>query len=381
MKITSGKLFRIFILQGAFVCIMILITSCHAGRYFLWNFPDLNDHKKFPSSPVMAGTEKMNFFRGETFPFVIPEDYAGADFAGLEEFLEKTGTVSYLVVVKDTIVFEKYFQGYQHESIIPSFSVAKVFVSALTGIAIQEGKIRGTGDRITDYLTCFKDSRMAEVTLEDLLNMRSGIDFSEHYSTPFADVPRYYYGRQLQKYIRHLKIISPPGFSYNYVSVNTLLLSLAIEKATGLGLSGYLESRIWQPLGMESNASWSLDSKKSGTVKSFCCLNAISMDFARFGSLYLNNGKWNNRQIIPEDWVKKSTSIINNSKDSQGYPYTYHWRVDDNKGYFAKGILGQYIMVFPARQAVVVRMGKKTGGIDWYDFSLKLLDQTDPSGL
>lgn len=357
--------------------IFTLLTSCHSIRYFWWNFPDLKDYKKFPAAPVETGAEKSIFPAKNTVDFSLPVNYADVKNRDFEAFLEKHGTVAYIVLVGDTLVYEQYFHGYKHESIIPSFSVSKVFVSALAGIAIDEKKIGSVHDRITDYLGFFEEKGMDEVTIEDLLNMRSGIAFSERYSSPFADVPKYYYGRYLKKYVSRLRLKSTPEQAYDYISVNTLILGLVIEKATGQDLSSYLESRIWKPLGMESDASWSVDSRKSGTIKSFCCLNALAMDFMRFGKLYLQNGNWNGQQVIPGSWVERSISVMNDSRDSQGYPYTYHWRVDGSTGYFAKGILGQYIMIFPSKRAVVVRLGKKTGSIDWYRFTKDLLEQVN----
>ncbi|MCD4696875.1 MAG: beta-lactamase family protein, partial [Bacteroidales bacterium] len=214
-----------------------------------------------------------------------------------------------------------------------------------------------------------------KITIEDLLNMRSGIDFNESYSSPFADMAKYYYGTDLKKYITKLKIKKPPGQIYDYISVNTLLEGLIVERATNTKLNEYLERKIWVPLGMESDASWSIDSEKNQTFKAFCCINAIARDFAKFGRLYLNNGNWNGQQIVPKNWVIKSTSIMNDSRDSQAYPYTYHWRVLENGAFFAKGILGQYIFVYPEKDLVFVRLGKDYAGIDWADFFLKLSGQ------
>ena len=160
-----------------------------------------------------------------------------------------------------------------------------------------------------------------------------------------------------------------------YISVNTILLSLIIERATGTKLNKYLEQKIWQPLGMQFNASWSIDSEKHQTFKSNCCLNGQAVDFAKFGRLYLNKGNWEGDQVVPEKWVKKSISIINDSRESQGYPYTYQWRVLENGAFFAKGILGQYIFVFPEKNLIFVRIGKKYGKIDWADLFLELSEQ------
>ncbi|MBN3036227.1 MAG: serine hydrolase [Bacteroidales bacterium] len=357
------------------ICLSWMTMGCHVGRYFIWNFADLNDYRRFPSLPVHSSQDDRHDLTYKERAIQLPETYSG-QYEHLDIFLEKHSTVAFLVVQRDTLIYERYFTGYDQRSVIPSFSISKVFVSALTGIALNEGYIGDVHQPVTDYLTWLDSSQFGNVTLEHLLNMRSGIQFSESYISPFSEMAKYYYGRDLTKSLHRLKTGSDePGRSYEYVSVNTLLLGLVIEEAAGMKLSSYLETKIWKPLGMESDATWSVDSKPHNTIKSFCCLNAVPRDFARFGMLYLNDGNWAGRQIIPADWVKRSTSVMNDSRDDQGYPYTYSWRVMEQGAFFAKGILGQYIWVCPEKDLVMVRMGKKYSGTDWAMFCWELSRQ------
>jgi CubicO group peptidase (beta-lactamase class C family) len=308
----------------------------------------------------------------------VPLIYAGiADTFSFDKFLENHETVAFLIIRNDTILYENYFDSYADSAIIPSFSLSKSFVSALVGIAVGEGFIKNTNQPITDFIPELKqnDPRFEKITLEDLLNMRSGIRFDEGYSNPFADMAKYYYGLNLKNYVSQLKIESPPNEKYNYISVNVLLLGMAVENATGKKLSQYLQEKIWQPLGMEFDASWSVDSKKDNQIKAFCCINARTTDFAKFGRLYRNYGRHNGKQIIPENWVRKTMTVINDSRDSQNYSYTYNWRVKDDGAIFAKGVLGQYIYVFPQKNIIIVRLGKKTDGINWPYFMEKICEK------
>jgi CubicO group peptidase (beta-lactamase class C family) len=352
-----------------FTALLLAMMSCHVGRFFYYNFADIKDYKKFPALPVENGGETFYFDKTNqpVFP-ALPEDFqTKKKNYSFDQFLEKKKTVAFLIIRNDTILYERYFSGYADSSVIPSFSVSKSFTSALTGIAINEGYIENADQSITDFIPELleNDPAFEKIRLEDLLNMRSGIKFNEGYTNPFADIAKYYYGKNLKKYITKLKIEEPPDQSYNYISVNTLLLGMAVERATGRQINQYLSEKIWIPLGMEYDASWNVDSKKDNQVKMFCCINAHAYDFAKFGRLYLNKGNWNGRQIVPREWVEKSMTIINDSRDSQNYPYTYQWRVKEDGAIFAKGVLGQYIYVDPAKNVIMVRLGKKSKGVHW----------------
>lgn len=356
---------------------VILLPSCHVGRYFWWNLADIDDYNKFQKVEIDTGEKSFNFYKPrQNISLQIPEKYKSPKSTNFEGFLDQKKTVAFLIVRNDSLIFENYFNKFTDSTVIQSFSMSKSIVSALVGIAIDEGYIYSTSQSITFFLKELESKPgFNKITIEDLLNMRSGIKFSEGYANPFGDIAKYYYGTNLEKFVSNLKIAEEPDQNYNYIGVNTLLLSLIVERATNTKLNKYTEAKLWKPLGMEYDASWSVDSKKYQTIKSFCCLNARVRDFAKFGRLYLNKGNWNGEQIVPEKWVLRSTSIINDSKDSQGYAYTYQWRVLENGCFFAKGILGQYIFVNPAKNLVFVRMGKKYADVDWADFCLKLSEQ------
>jgi len=349
---------------------LVLLSSCHVARFFYYNFADMHDYKKFPSQKIDKPQTPFMFKEAiRQLDPDIPQEFNKNNYRTFDQFLSKEKTLSFLIIRNDSVLYENYFHHYDSASILPSFSVAKSFVSALVGIAISESKIKSVHDPITDYIPELKNNPGFEkITLEDLLNMRSGIKFYEGYNSPFADMAKYYYGLNLRKYILKLKVESPPGLKYNYQSVNTLLLSIALENATGKTLSVYLEEKIWKPLGMEFPASWSVDSRKHQTIKAFCCINARMRDFAKFGRLYLNKGNWNGVQIVPESWVKQSTSIVNDSRDADGYPYTYHWRVTEKGCFYAKGILGQFIFVDPQKHIIIVRTGTGYADVIWPKF-------------
>jgi hypothetical protein len=345
----------------------IYFTSCTAIRTIWWGHVDVNDYKKFPSLPVKHSSSPLLFNnKNEPLP---------GDSLSFDNFLEVNQTLCFIILRNDSILYEKYFKGYTKESVFPSFSIAKSFVSALTGIAIQEKFIHNLQQPVTDFIPEIKDTGFRNVTLENLLTMRSGIRFEEGYSSPFGEIAKFYYGKNLMQYTLGLKTETRPGITYNYQSANAQLMALVLERATGKKINEYLEEKIWKPAGMEYDATWSTDSKRDGNIKAFCCLNARGMDFARFGELFLHGGKNGPAQVIPEDWIKETFTIRNDSQDSEGIPYTYFWRVTEKGNVFAKGVLGQYIFICPRKKIVVVRFGEGAGTVTWTNYIERVVEK------
>lgn len=354
---------RILLIVG----LALTLSSCHVGRMIVYNVADANDYKKSPQLPLTKPATSFRFAENisatldtSLFPKNLIADDKITDFNSL---FSETKTTSFLIIRNDTILFEQYFLGCDQNSIFTSFSVAKSFISALVGIAVAEGKIKSVDDSITTYLTDFKNEGFGKITIKHLLNMESGIRFRESYLNPFAEIGRYYYGNNLRKYVTKLKVEKDPGLEYEYKSVNTLLLGMIVEKATGVPLEQYFQEKLWTPLGMEYDGSLNIDSKKDNMVKSFCGVNARCRDFAKFGRLYLKKGNWNGQQVIPESWV---TTTINPlvTKRASVY-YNYQWRIDNAGNYWALGLLGQYIFVNPSKNVIIVRTGKKDGSVNW----------------
>ncbi|MCB0635741.1 MAG: serine hydrolase [Lewinella sp.] len=383
--------------------LLLTLTSCHVGRFFLYNFADINDKHKFPSLPIDNDpTQVFQFVElppdsvDQRVPTMLEEDDRPVSF---EDFLVDHKTVALLIIKSDTIVYEQYFGRYEQATDHPSFSVAKSFVSALVGIAIAEGHIDSAGQSITEFLDYLPAEEFGPITIQHLLDMQSGIDFNEGYFNPFGDVAKHYYGRNMPRYLTQLKVGRPPGEVFDYVSVNTQLLAAILETATGESLHEYLTTRLWQPLGMEYPATWSVDSKRHQTEKAFCCLNARARDFAKFGRLYLHHGNWQGRQLVPEAWVERSTTFTepmnrfnytnhwwhvatsfpagDSTRVVNDLHYTYTWNETEYirqplPDYFAEGVLGQFIYVHPERDLIIVRLGRKYGDVNWPGFFHRL---------
>lgn len=362
------------ILQRLLLCICLLaFSSCQLGRFVWYNFSGITDYKIFPSRPLSASASPFSFakldrmkfdsitFRGKQIPF--------------NQFMTEQKTVAFMVIRNDTILFERYFSGYDSASIVASFSMAKSYVSALIGCAIQDGLIQNVNEPITNYIPEMKKNGFEKVTIKHLLQMTSGINFNESYYNPFGHAASFYYGKNLEKKTIKLKLKWEPGTQFEYTSGSTQILGLVLQRALKTeSITAYSERKLWKPMNMEFDASWSLD-QRNGMEKAFCCLNARARDFAKFGRLYLNNGNWNGVQLVPQNWVAQST-IADTTNGGVDY-YKYQWWLDDeNPNQFcAQGHLGQYIFIDKAKKVVIVRLGSGYGKAHWTRFSASIANQ------
>lgn len=278
--------------------------------------------------------------------------------------LIKNESVAFLVIRNDSICYEQYWDHYEPSSLSNSFSVAKSIVGILTGIASDEGLLR-LDDPVNMYIPEYRDGDNVKLTIRHLLSMSSGLDWDESYNSLFSRTTEAYYGTQLKKLAASLKVVKEPGKTWDYQSCNTLLLGMVLENATGKKLSDYAAEKLWTPIGSAHSAYWSLD-HADGMEKAYCCFYADARDFARIGQLMLDSGNWHGNQLVSSALVKELLTpgrLTNDSGVTVDY-YGLHWWLY-NKGdhplFYARGILGQYIIVIPDQRLVIVRLGKKRG--------------------
>jgi len=346
--------------------LLLMCSSCLVGRFAWYNFSNITDYRIFPSRPLPASSNPFRFIEAT---HTGPEKMKNINLAQLDSTLQNSPTVAFLIIRNDSLLFEKYYHRYEQNSTIASFSMAKSYTSALIGIAIAEGYIKNEQDKITDYIPELASKPgFGKVTIRHLLQMTSGIKSNESYYSPFGQAAKIYYGRRLRTYIAHLKMDYEPGTKFAYRSINTQLLGLILERATKKSVTAYLNEKLWQPIGAEYEASWSIDKKKNGLEKTFCCINAKARDFAKFGRLYLHKGNWNGTRLVPAAWVEASTQI-DTTQGSVWY-YQHQWWLTNRRqrNFLADGLHGQYIYVNPGKKLVIVRLGKQPGKINWRRF-------------
>ncbi|MBK8415098.1 MAG: serine hydrolase [Bacteroidetes bacterium] len=324
-----------------------------------YNYVNIDDLNLFHVRTVEAGKPQ---------PWNIATDYnKKALTPELRKALEQYRTVAFLVVQNDSIRYEEYWDNYDASSLSNSFSMAKSIISILIGIAHDEGKIKSLDQTACEYLPDFCSPENKVVTIRQLLMMSSGLNDDEGYASLTSPVTRSYYDTDLRKQMMELRVVTKPGVSFNYMSANTQLLGFILEKATGKSISEYASEKLWQPIGAEHDAKWSLD-HKDGTEKAYCCFYSNARDFARIGKLFLNKGMWNGKQVISEAYVNAAISPASISDgDAPNTIYGYQWWLTDYMGtpvFYARGILGQYIFVLPSKQLIFVRLGHERGEKD-----------------
>jgi CubicO group peptidase (beta-lactamase class C family) len=365
---------------GVYVWARLSTDESTIARAMIWRESDVGDQHRFPARLVPAGAHASALPRGAEADLALH-----GDRPELDQFLRDTDTLAFVVVHRDHLVRERYFDDATRESLQTSFSAAKSVASTLVGIAIDKGLIGSVDDRVTDYLPelAARDPRFRQITLRDLLTMSSGIHYREGagFPWPFGDDTYTYYGVNLRNVaLKRTRIEQPPGLAWQYNNYNPLLLGLVLERASGTSVSDFMATRLWQPLGAEADASWSLDSKRSGFEKMESGLNARPVDYARFGQLFLHDGHWNGRQIVSKNWVRTATRADTSTTDPAYYHgYRYFWWIDVERPgrFYAMGKYGQYIYVAPDTDTVIVRLGRSWGveNVTWLATFRDLADQ------
>ena len=266
------------------------------------------------------------------------------------------GTVAYVIIKNDSLIYEAYYDNYSENSKSNSFSMAKSYVCGLLGKAIMEGYIDNLEQPVGDFFPQYSEGLSSKVTVGDLASMASGSSWKENYYWPINITAKAYYGKELEETIFGVSTVKTPGQSFEYSSGDTQLLAMVIEKATGKKLYDYLSESLWIPLESENDALWQVDSEANDLVKAYCCIASNAKDFARLGKLYKDFGRWKGAQILDSAFVAKS--IKPRFKDSPQYGYGFWLKAQNDKSFFMmEGHLGQCVIVSPSDNLIVVRLG------------------------
>jgi CubicO group peptidase (beta-lactamase class C family) len=373
-RVALGALGLVALVLAVFGWALLSTDSSTVARAMIWMEADIGDQGRFPARAIPAGDAASPLPTAE-------ENRDVADVA--DELLAETETQAFVVVHAGRVVYERYFDDSDRGTLHTSFSVAKPVVSALVGIAIEEGSIGEVDDPVTDYVPELeeRDERFEAVTLRHLLTMSSGIRYEEGGGPwPSGDDTHTYYGVDLREVaLERSEVEGPPGRDWHYNNYNPLLLGLVIERATGMSVAEYTSSRLWGPMGAADDATWSLDSEDSGFEKMESGFNATARDYARFGLLFLDGGRSGGERVIPSDWVRASTTTW--SETDYANRFGYFWWVDGERptSFYGLGNYGQYVYVAPAADTVIVRTGADWGldNDGWLDAFREISDRLE----
>lgn len=269
-----------------------------------------------------------------------------------------------VTIIKDNkLVFQKYRDNYDNDSLFPINSATKTVTGTLIGIALKEGYIESIDVPFISYFPEYQDAIVDEeikkVTIEELLTMTSGLKWNISDMNKWVDSQNRTYnfdgvvGKDPIKYAFQLQVIDKPGEVFNYSTLNSQILSGIITKSTGMNAQEFADKYLFEPLSIKEN-KWHTDPQ--GNQLGGFELHMKTSDIAKIGQLYLNKGKWNDKQILPEEWVENATKAHNEGGFPHGEKYGLHcWitKIDKYEAFFAGGQGGQFIYVIPELDLVV----------------------------
>lgn len=276
----------------------------------------------------------------------------------LDSIHKKNKTVAFLIIKNDSIIKEDYFLGYDENSMTNSFSMSKSIISFLFLKSIEEGTIPSLNSRLTDYFPAFNERNGSNVTLSDLSTMSSGLVWEENYKDLMGITAQAYVTKDLNKLMMGSKFSGISGDKFKYLSGNTQLLAMAIEKSNNSTIQELTYRWLWNPMGAKNDAIWMIDSKEKNMTKAYCCLSSNAKDFAKVGLVYKNFGKINEQKLIDSSFISMSIKPRFNSNPIYGYGI---WiGKHNNIDFFSlRGHQGQYVIVIPKENIIIVRLGKR----------------------
>lgn len=318
-------------------------------------------------------------------PQALPESFQyGDNVVSTEEFLKRSDTTALVVLKNEDITHESYYLGTQEDDKRISWSVAKSFLSALVGIAVERGQIKNINDLVTDYVPLLKNSGYNKVTIKNVLQMSSGIKFDENYNDFFSDINRMgrvlALGGSFDKFAASLKNEKKQGKYLHYVSIDTHVLGMVLRSATGESIADNFKKNLWDKIHPESSTYYLTDDLGEPMVLGG--LNMRSRDFLKLGKLYRDGGRWNGEQIVPESWVKESTTpdsphLMPGKRDNSdmdlGYGYQWWLPVDADEEFMALGIYDQFIYINKKTNVVIV---KSSANIEFLDNNFESANET-----
>ena len=358
----------------------IAIGPVAAWRVLTHGTTTVWDHLEYPGRDLSPSPTPLRW-PPAVEPLQAPDVLVEGAALPLESLLVDRDALAFLVIDNGELVYEWYASGHSAGEPSMVFSVTKSIFSLLFGAAIDDGLIGSVDDPVTAYLPELDEAGFGSVALGDLLGMDSSVNYAEG-DNPFGTHVEFNYTDDLTSAILALRVREQPDTVFRYKSGDNALLGLVLDSVLGdESITGYLQDRLWNPLGAEAGGVWSTDDE-GGLERTWCCLAATARDLARFGELVLERGEWRGQRLLSTDWLRASFEPgfstgrwPSDYDESPVINYGYGWWLTED-AYVALGKGGQYLYIDPTRQVVVVRLGRADGGIGWIDVLSQVADAT-----
>jgi len=345
-------------------------------RVLRYRTPNANTYKIFPQSFVYKSDSAFHFIRAKNQKTDLDTLHVfdgNNQYVSLKNYI-KSGYINvFLVIRNDSVLYERYGNGYADSTLTTIFSGAKSIISIMIGKALEKGNIKNLNDKILNYIPELKvNSAYHNITIKNLLEMKSGLDFQDALGgitkAFFSDEAKYFYTHDMKAELLKVKLANKPGTVWKYKSIDPILLGWVLERATGQSVTQFFEENIWKQIGTEYNASFGLD-HKIGLANTASRFQVTATDLAKIGRLFLNKGKFNNKQIISENWVNQSVNIgTEKPASAKGWQKSAHhflWWIPqegEQGDYAAEGMLGQRLYIDTKTNTIIVQFANHGSG-------------------
>jgi CubicO group peptidase (beta-lactamase class C family) len=332
------------------------ILKPDGNSFYFRNMDDLFDTRQVPrSGPVWS-------LPREDRDIAISYGWQGKSY-GLDDMLDRTFTNALIVMKNGRIVTERYRNRTDASTHFMSWSMAKSFTSTMVGFALADGKIASLDDPITKYLPELKAGAYNGVTIRQVLEMKSGVDYEERYDFEHPGVAALNHEHALvQNTVRFtdaawtIKRKNPPGAVFEYKTIDTAVLGWLVERVADRPFAYYMAEKLWEPLGAEANGFFIMDGPPgAGREFTGAGFNAVARDYARFGQMILNKGQANGHQVVSPAWIAEATRPTDAEGPMGGYGYQW-WTMTGSNAFYALGLEGQFIYIDPDTQTVIVKL-------------------------
>ncbi len=360
--------------------LMNLFTGCTYYNMLAHQSPNADDMKIFCNRSISASSQPFHFnYSNKYLPYLDTVKIYNPDRkqeSTLDTILSQDRTSAFIIYINNQIVCEKYFGGGSESRPSCVFSISKSILSALTGVAISRGYIQSIDQRITDYIPQLKgNTNFNQITIKQLLQMSSGLNWRKNKT--FDDDGKLYYTPDIRRLIVRHKLTKVPGSNWEYKNIDSELLAWVIENATESTISELVQKYLWEPMGAEFDAYWSLDARK-GVEKASSSLNACARDLLKFGCIYLNNGNFNNGQIVPGSWIANIFDIPAAPNQRTSLKHNFLWWIPNDgtdREIVADGYLGQRITINPRYNIIIVKLSEENSNTDLDKVLRYIIDQ------